>query len=473
MKFLIHRSIYTIFVVLCSLSNISFGTRLNTDIQKAILESHLGASYGIFIENAHNHVPLYQQNASKQFIPASNTKLLTAIAALKLLGKQFRYRTFVTINSQQLHGHTLRGNLVFYFTGDPTLTTNDINKLVKRVKKAGIKRILGNVLIDQSAYTGPDIPIGWSKNDLNYCYGAKASSVILDQNCMHVNLVQTNTQKTKLIKFPDSTAFYIENNVKMVPKHRLKQCVFWPEITKHNRVYLKGCLPPKKRYSFSLAINNPALFAKSTIASSLKKYHILLERHIITAPHNHGQHIIAEHFSTPLSYIIEMMLQHSINLYANTLTRTLGRYYYRVGSFKAGVNAIKSILLTKAKVNFSRASLEDGSGLSRYNLISPKQFVQLINYALSEPALAKSLAKDLPLSGRSGTLYYRMNSKEMAGKVYAKTGSMHGVSSLSGYLYTKHHKRIVFSMIMNNFVAPLNKARALQDKILRLVYRLG
>jgi len=183
------------------------------------------------------------------------------------------------------------------------------------------------------------------------------------------------------------------------------------------------------------------------------------------------RYVLAKHVSQPLGDIIQSMLQHSNNLFANTITRTLGRYYYGTGSFKAGVSAIKSILATKGKIPLSHTAMEDGSGLSRYNLISPIHLVDIVQYALSVPSLKEALAKDLPVSGRSGTLYRRMTSKEMAGKVFAKIGSMQGISTLSGYLYTRHHHQIIFSIMMNGFVAPLNQARQLQDAILRLTYR--
>lgn len=464
------RGILPLIFLLIYATGMAYGLNLNKAIHHAIAKSDLGASYGILIEDTQTHRPLYQQNASRHFIPASNMKLLTAIAALKLLGGQFRFQTLVYIDPKARHNHVLNGNLVFHFSGDPTLTTADITTLVAAIKKAGIHHIVGNVMIDSSAYDGPNTPIGWVKNDLNYCYGAKASSVILNQNCLHVNLLQTKTQRTKLIKYPDSTSFYIKNSVQMVPKKELKKCVFWPEITDKNQIYLKGCLPPKKRYSFSLAINNPVLFAENTIRNALKKAHILLSGAIRSGKQAHEHHLIAKHLSPPLNTLLYTMLQHSNNLYANTITRTLGRQLYGSGSFKAGANAIQSVLLRHARIDFFAARLEDGSGLSRYNLLSPDQLVALIQYALTQPLLAQALAKDLPRSGRSGTLYRRMNSKEMAGKVFAKTGSMHDVSSLSGYLYTKHHHRIVFSMIMNNFVTPLNRIRTLQDNILHLVY---
>jgi D-alanyl-D-alanine carboxypeptidase/D-alanyl-D-alanine-endopeptidase (penicillin-binding protein 4) len=151
----------------------------------------------------------------------------------------------------------------------------------------------------------------------------------------------------------------------------------------------------------------------------------------------------------------------------STPSKTLSREkYHQPGSFAQGVSIIKA-KLAEAKFDTSRLNIVDGSGLSRYNLISPAQLAALLNKIYFELSVSPELIYALPTAGIDGTLKARL--VNYLGKVRAKTGSMGGVSTLAGYLQTKSNKMLSFVIMLNGITEPVQKYRDFQDKLCLLL----
>ena len=161
------------------------------------------------------------------------------------------------------------------------------------------------------------------------------------------------------------------------------------------------------------------------------------------------------------------MLHKSDNLYANSFVRTLGYLAVGKGTHKEGIFAVKKIIAEHTPLNMKQMELIDGEG-TRYNLIAPEHFVTLLTTLYQDKNLQPVLLKALPQAGVSGTLQTRMKNTILEKKVFAKTGSMHDVSSLSGFVINPNAKSFVFSIITNN-VSKSEKAKVLEDKILLAV----
>ena len=159
------------------------------------------------------------------------------------------------------------------------------------------------------------------------------------------------------------------------------------------------------------------------------------------------------------------MLKESDNLYANSLTRELAFSLTKEGSFKQGAFAIKKILTEHTNLDMTQIELTDGMG-TRYNLITPEQIVLLLTNLYNDKNMRPMIINALPQAGVSGTLIDRMKKTILEKKVFAKTGSMHDISSLSGYIIDPQSRSLIFSIVINGVNKPLSTAKSLEDQIL-------
>lgn len=419
---------------------------------------------GILIENAQTGKVLYQQNASQAYTPASNTKILTGAAALWYLGPNYHFKTVISTKGSIKNGQ-LDGNVYITFSGDPSLTSRDLLDLIAQLKASGVHSVNGNVILDDSVFNGPQYPLGWPQDDLAYCYAAPATGVIINQNCMSFQL-----NRGQIIQFGGND-YPIINQLKLVGKKALRTCVFAPEFQENNTVVLKGCLPNQPVWNFQFAIHNPQEYALQVTGRLLKSQGIQVSGSIKMGNTPYGTKTIDSHQSADLNILLAFMLKKSDNLYAEAITRTLGQQFYGVGSHKAGVNAINAILAKQLGPDYQPAYLQDGSGESTDNLISPQQIADVL-FSMYHSSMGPTFIKDLAVSGyKPGTLAYRLNQKPLLGNVYAKTGTIAGVSALSGYLIIPGHQPVIFAIMMNEIVGSPARPRRAQDQIVTYTSR--
>ncbi|MGC1183262.1 D-alanyl-D-alanine carboxypeptidase/D-alanyl-D-alanine endopeptidase, partial [Legionella sp.] len=215
------------------------------------------------------------------------------------------------------------------------------------------------------------------------------------------------------------------------------------------------------------AIPDPLLFVKQVIKSALAQNEISLNGTIVSGVAPADIHFIADYQSGNLFTLVKHMLQKSDNLYANNITRKLGYIITGNGGHKEGISAIKKIIAEHTLIDMKQMELIDGEG-TRYNLIAPEHFVALLTELYHDKKMQPVLLNSLPQAGVSGTLQDRMKDTILNKKVFAKTGSMHDVSSLSGFIINPNAKSFVFSIITNG-VVKAEKAKALEEEILLAV----
>lgn len=397
-----------------------FASSLNHEIQTQIKKNTPKASVGILIQELKpkNNI-IYSYHADQEFIPASNMKVITAITAMKLLGPDYQFKTSISRNPQDPSN-----NLIIKFTGDPSLSSADLINLIHEIRTSGILKITGNIILDVSQNNDSDYPIGIDHDDLAYCFMAPAQSIILNQNCLTVG-----TGKSTTIMADQDPIAYAQNII--------------TQALKDNQISFSG----------KFMINTTPLAKTSTLG-----------------PANPFK-MIAEHDSEPLPNLINNMLPWSDNLYAASLTKVVGFKSSGIGSYQTGAEALDQTIQNLLQ-NFNHQTLspghviKDGAGLSRDNQMTPQDFVKILSAAYQDPVLKNMLFDSLPRSGISGSLKTRMTSHLLLGNVYAKTGSMRGISTLSGYLKTPSGKIFVFSIMINNLPSFIGSGRALQDEIL-------
>ncbi|STX28902.1 D-Ala-D-Ala carboxypeptidase [Legionella beliardensis] len=419
------------------------------------------ANVGIYIKDIQSNKVVYQRNANKLFNPASNMKLLSAAAALYELGPNYRYTTNLAKQGDDIY---------FNFNGSPSLTTEKLQNLVLQLPKLGINKI-NNVILDASHFKPPFYAPGTSYDDLGWYYAAPSTAIILNENAIAYDVSAKELNKIAEItsQAVDNPLTVINEVITVSKADEKEHCSFNIQTLKNNTLRLYGCIAqtkqPKKMF---FAIPNPMLFAKQIIEQTLVKNGIELKGRVTPGRTPASAQILAKEESANLIVLLAHMLEESDNLYADSITKQLAVNLTGEGTYKQGAYSIKTSLSKHTHLNMKQIELADGVG-TRYNLITPEQLVVLLTDLYHDEALGPLFLGALPKMGQSGTLKERMKKSPLMGKIAAKTGSMHDVSALSGYMVAPNGKEYVFSIISNGINTNIVKAKELEEKILLTV----
>ncbi|VXD17781.1 D-alanyl-D-alanine carboxypeptidase/D-alanyl-D-alanine endopeptidase [Planktothrix paucivesiculata] len=420
--------------------------------------------WGILIETLTKNITLYNRDSQHYFIPASTAKLLTTAAALQKLGANFKIRTSVYGDAQ--------GNIYIVGRGDPSLTETQLKDLAQQLKKRGINQINQLIAVD-GYFTGSPIHPTWQWEDVQAGYGAPINSLILNQNSLDLKLTpQAVGQPLKVtwVRPEQSTGWTIENQTKTVKENepefvRIGRDFSQPIIRISGQLRVNG--EPEQVYAAVIEPTNNFIqqFQKILLNSGIK----VLETSI-ASNFAHPQEELAFVESPPLSELIKTTNLESNNVFAESLLRTLGAQNSRVDSVESGLKEIK-LILNQLGINPNAYQLFDGSGLSRNNLVTPLVLVQTLRIMATSP-IAELYQNSLPIGGVSGTLKRRFTDNSATGIVQAKTGTMTGVTSLSGYISPPDYQPLVFSITINQTNLSTQELRQAVDEIVLLLTQL-
>ena len=409
------------------------------------------------------------------FPPASTQKLFTALAAKLELGDDFHFKTTLSQTGR---------DLVLTFSGDPTLTSEDLTKLFQKAKQQGIQHIHGDIWLDNRAFTGYSRAVGWPWDILGVCYSAPASAITLNHNCVQASISTQASGQTRLY-VPEHQPIHVTNQVISVSKEQQKARHCTLELTSgdNNHYQLAGCLveslvESSRVIPLNFAVQQPELYTKRIIARILKRQGISLDGQInIGAPPatDHQAktqaHLIAQHDSAPLPELLHVMLLKSDNLIADTLTKTLGaRFFQQAGSFNNGTEAIKAIILPHSGIDLSQDQLVDGSGLSRSDRIHPRDMLAVLRYIWQHDNKLQ-LIELMPVAGESGTLHYRrsMRKAPIKSHLIAKSGTLYGSHNMAGFGLDAHGKpqTLFVQYVSDYFVSEQERSKPVDQPITR------
>ncbi|MGF1696722.1 serine-type D-Ala-D-Ala carboxypeptidase [Vibrio lamellibrachiae] len=373
------------------------------------------------------------ENTQQFFPPASTLKLVTALAAKLELGDEFHYQTSLFQHSD---------DLVIEFTGDPTITTQDLKNLLTTAKKQGIKNIKGDIWLDDSSFTGYERAVGWPWDILGVCYSAPASAITLDENCVQASIYTLDNGKTR-VYVPEQFPIHVSTKAQTVSKleQESSQCDLELTTENNNQYQLNGCLVERsKPLPLKFAVQNPAQYTTRMVYTLLNQLGIDLHGSVKVGQPKYSfdsstAMLIARHNSPKLPELLDTMLKKSDNLIADNLTKTIGStFYLQPGSFKNGTLAIKQIILAKTGIDLEKAQLVDGSGLSRNNRMTSQDMADVLRYIWDHES-DLNLISVMPTSGETGTLQYRrsMRKAPIKGQLIAKSGSLYGSYNMAGY----------------------------------------
>ncbi|MGH9702209.1 MAG: D-alanyl-D-alanine carboxypeptidase/D-alanyl-D-alanine endopeptidase [Candidatus Acidiferrales bacterium] len=458
--------------------------RFRIRVDQALADIRAVKSYwGLMVVDAQTGESIYELNADRYFVPASNTKIFTTALALATFGAEYRFRSTIETLGTLNETGTLSGDLVFVGRGDPDLSNHKLPfqdrlqregpanrvlaELADGVAAKGVKEIDGDIVGDDSYFPYDPYPAGWTVGDLFFGFGAPVSAISYNDNSLSLEVQPAERPGIPALVSmepcdgSDSVAYDIstgELNSKM--KFEVVRQFGSPSTLLHGSIPLSA--PPTK---LDLAMSDPA----ACVARELKK---LLEARgirvkgqarvhhappqepgVLSAPPSEVQPapqalVLAEHFSMPLIEVVRLLAKVSQNLHAEILLRAVAREKTGVGSTEAGLK-VEQDFLKSAGVPEGEVLLEDGSGLTRDNLVTPRAMITLLRYISAQPWGAAYIST-LPIAGKDGTLENRLKHTPAAERIQAKTGSLERVRSMSGFATTVSGKHLIFAMFENN-----------------------
>ncbi|QPB42482.1 serine-type D-Ala-D-Ala carboxypeptidase [Rodentibacter haemolyticus] len=412
-----------------------------------------GASAGVIAKNLNQNNIIADYRGDIFMLPASTQKVFTAVAAKLVLGDEFKFETALLTNGK-IQNNVLDGNLIIRFTGDPNLTSGQLYGLLAELKKQGINKINGNLVLDTSVFSSHDRGLGWIWNDLTMCFNSPPSAANIDNNCFYAEL-DANQTPGEMVKINVPAQFPIQvfGQVYVADAKEAPYCQLDVVVHDNNRYQVKGCLARQsKPFGLSFAVQDPDAYAAAIVQRQLKRLGIEFDGKVLQPQKPQQGQLIAQHFSKPLPDLLKKMMKKSDNQIADALFRAIAYHYYkRPASFQLGTLAVKSVL-QKQGIKFGNSILADGSGLSRHNLVAPKTMLSVLEYiAKNEDKLR--LMETFPIAGVDGTISGRggLINPPLVKNVIAKTGSLKGVYNLAGFMTNARGEKVAFVQFINGY----------------------
>lgn len=433
------------------------------------------AQYGVYVLNLSNDSLVYARNSQKLLIPASNMKLITTGASICYLGTEYRYTTRLALRGK-VKNNRLVGDIIVLGGGDPTFSFADLERFVAKIKSQDIREVTGNIVVNESyfkdmslhgnTFTSERLPTGWAWHYLDARYAAEISALSMNKNYINVNIKSTKPGEYAEVTLEPNTQY-----VTLVSQMKTKKgedSIIIYRRPEENIIHVDGGIGEGHEKDIPVAVKDPALFVGSYFKERLNAEGISVHGGVVKenntlldkAMNPHPLTFVDSVASPSLNDILSETNIESVNLYAEILLKTLGARFYGEGTFYHGISMLKRFL-NLCGADTIAVSLWDGSGLSRHNLVSPYQIALVLRY-MHWSRYAQTFYEFLPQVGQ-GTLENRF--EDFKGEMHAKTGSLHAVSSLSGYLNIDE-TIYCFSMIFNNFTCSRKKIRDIEEGII-------
>lgn len=434
-------------------------------IDSLILALPKGSDVGISIYNLTKNKQVYTYKEHKLSCPASTMKLLTTITALSYPEGRLPFTTQVWY-SGNISRDTLQGNIYIKGSMDPEFDDDAMNSLIAQIKSQPFKvingQIIGDVSLKDSLYWG----YGWMWDDAPYDYQPQLSPLMFHKGLVTITAMLDSVQQTITVTAkPQSDYYTIHNNCVYNSSQAGSFNVRRDYIHQSNHIYVEGNVT--KKASADITISDVPQYFLQTFVQRLKTVgeKIIIGPYVST--HNpidyNDMHLIAT-WSTDCQAVVTQMLKASDNLNAETM-------FYRLASINGSHPATADVAIQALRKQITNLGLQpddyrimDGSGLSRYDCLTPELEVAFLKYTYTHPDIYKMVFPSLPIAGIDGTIRGRMKGYN----VHAKTGSFTGYNALAGYVTNTSGETFAFS-IMNQNIFSEQKAHEFQDSICKLL----
>lgn len=438
--------------------------KINSLILKSLPSN---AQVGIIVKSINDEKLIFEHQMDQLFLPGSTVKILTAAIALKNLGPNFTYIT------ELLAKKNLKENsctLYVKFSGDPSFTLEDLTDLFNSLTLNNTHEI-DRIIYDSSGYNVPPLNSSWMLQDIETCEVVPTTKAIINENYYLFELYpaqkleERSTLKSKLGILP---IYKIDNQVVTVPDENFvrRSYGFDGDILR-----IKGKtgihLQPQR---IELPISDLDFYIEQMITSALNNNNITITNKISSGKIPKDAVTVAKHKSKTMASILSQALKHSYNIpFGALLLEIASSHNPSITSWKDASNILKKAFYNHYSIDLSHAIIDDGIGVSRYNLISPRQMCDILLAVYKDPSISKSFLDALAQNGQEGKLQKRMTDPVLIGKIRAKTGILSGVTGLAGYLKTNDDNLVAFVIFVNNFIGSPQPFWDFQDKICRIL----
>lgn len=459
-----------------SLAKDDFQKEINSILARSTFQD---ATVGVQIRDLETGEVLYTKNQHRPLTPASNQKLLTSAAVLETLGSEYTYDTAVSTTASIDANGKLDGDIWLVGSGDPSLTSARLGVLAESiVAETGLKEITGGVYGDGGVFDREFLGVGWSSADEPFYYSAQVAGLNCDLNIVNVTVSPGAAEGDKPrvlingLTLAEEKYVQVDSSVETDSENGTSNVLF-DRVRGENTILLSGSIPVGgNSVSLRVTIHDPTAYTAYRFALALEDAGVKVN----TSPQEAGcapdsAPKIATSTSDPLPVLLKNFMKPSDNMYGEAFFKTLGHAAEpdSPGSSSSGSRAVRAYL-DGTGINTKGLSIVGGSGLSRGDALTNQFICDLLVHARETYSDEdwQTYYDALPIGGVDGTLSSRFVSTPAEGKVRAKTGSLTGVSALSGYLEAGSGKEYVFSILMTEFTDTTEARRAQDDIVLAL-----
>lgn len=420
------------------------------------------ATIGLSIIDLKNGSTVFELNSEKLLIPASTLKIVTSAAAIEILGPDYRFKTKVGFSGEILNINELHGDLVIKGGGDPTPGSkyfrnygpieNFIQNWVQKIKLAGIGKITGNIILDNTIYDSEKIAPTWNWGDIGNYYGAGVNAFTCYDNLFEITFKSPELagEKTEITGTnPKIEGIKIINEVVASDDKRDLANVFGSPLDK-NRV-IRGTIP-KNRDAFTIktAMHNTEELIAEQLKKELEKEGVDFKGKVLSEKAQmHNITVIYFQESPKLADIVKILNHESVNLFAEHLVMQVAFEKTGKGNREVGINLIKEFWQSKG-IKTEYLFMEDGSGLSHFNAVSPSLLTSVLVFMAKNSLNSEIFINTLPNAG-NGTLSSFDTESFPENTLKAKSGSMTRVRCYTGYLQLDSGDKTAFSIMFNHF----------------------
>ncbi|MDY7226909.1 D-alanyl-D-alanine carboxypeptidase/D-alanyl-D-alanine endopeptidase [Hyalangium rubrum] len=427
---------------------------LKTALLEVLQRSSLKAArVGIHMQSLDDGQVVFAQNADELLNPASNMKLVTAAAALGMLGPEYRFDTEFLVDPELPVDGKVK-TLYVRGKGDPSITTERLYGITAELFHTGLREVQ-DIIIDDSWFDTERTPPGYDQEESDRAYMAPTGAVSLNWNATAIYLRPGELPGSKGVveMEPASDFFVIENQLSTGSRRARRVSVTSKPAGDKQRIIVRGQLPPEQgALSVYKKIDNPPMYFGFTLKEMLKSRGIKVKGRVKLGLSPSRAKILYVSQSDTFDIILKRLNKLSNNFVAETLLKAMGAEVKGApGSFQKGIEVVEQFLERDVGIPRGTYVMKNGSGLNDTNRFSAAQLSRILYRMHANFPLAPEFLSSLGIAGKDGTLKYRFEGSEAVGRLRAKTGTLENVSALSGYVQAAGGEKFIFSMMVNDY----------------------
>jgi len=455
---------------------VTFEERLSSLVNGTVSRS---SDAGVMVVEVKSGRVIAERNPDLSLTPASNMKIFTTAAALDILKPSFDFVTTVSMRGSVEPTGTLHGDVRIVGRGDATIgsrfhdgdATAVIDQWAVELQRAGVKAIEGDLIFEYGYLDTEYIHPSWPTDQLLNWYEAPVSAFSMQEGCVLVRILPSSNRQKAIVQMEPKNTYLTVDNHCITGRGR-------PLVTRRpgtNELIIGGGVPPRSGASeiFITVVNPIHYFAQVTQeAFERNGIHLLGQVRLVERDPRTDWKVVTEH-KTPLAIHVYVINKKSQNHYAEQLIKVLGAESAKGGSWEGGAEVVAGWLKSKVGASTDGYLQADGSGMSRFNRATPRQFIKVLRYMAKTPYMGDFLSS-MPYTGDPDSKFgKRLKNAPYGRQIYAKTGYISGVVALSGYVHGKSGTLYAFTFLFNRYHTGVFNVYRLHDEMLKEIVKGG